>query len=137
MNKILLLFYNKKNILKNIKNKNLQKFHFITPLQNFQKSFLIKKISTKINLGNGEFIEDVGNYIRSNETPGINQSDDPFEPIKLISAVPPIEIHDHQAICSGSSIGHPIVYIEMKNGEGVCGYCGLRFIQKKNKNHSH
>jgi len=40
----------------------------------------------------------------------------------------PIHIRENIASCSDNG-QHPLVYISLKNGEGMCQYCGQRFIQ--------
>ena len=54
--------------------------------------------------------------------------------IKLVNEVAPIQVDDNHVYCDGGhpSLGHPKVYINLDKGhDETCGYCGLRFIQRK------
>lgn len=50
--------------------------------------------------------------------------------------VPPppetIEVTTHKVACEGigGALGHPRVWIELKDGVGECGYCDRRFVLK-------
>jgi uncharacterized Zn-finger protein len=50
--------------------------------------------------------------------------------------VPPppevVEVTTHRVSCEGigGALGHPRVWIELKDGVGECGYCDRRFVQK-------
>jgi len=93
--------------------------------------------SERIELRNGEFIEDTGDFIITSSSPaGMGLVN---EPIKLIHDVPPIEVQDKVTSCDGGSgpLGHPKVFLNLaKKGIQVCNYCGLRFVQKQ-EHHSH
>lgn len=60
--------------------------------------------------------------------------------IDLIEEAPPIPVKDRYTFCEGGDgpLGHPRVFINLDQpGNHSCGYCGLRFYQKHDKEGHH
>eukprot|EP00164_Ancoracysta_twista_P006245 GFYU01008671.1.p1 GENE.GFYU01008671.1~~GFYU01008671.1.p1 ORF type:complete len:118 (+),score=33.30 GFYU01008671.1:32-355(+) len=68
------------------------------------------------------------------EPPPLARSALEGNPQKLVNDVPPVEVKGARVACDGGGgpLGHPKVYINLnvEDGPAVCGYCGLRFVQK-------
>jgi len=52
-----------------------------------------------------------------------------------VSAPPPpetIEVDGDMAVCDGGggALGHPRIYIPLKDGVGECGYCDRKFVRR-------
>jgi uncharacterized Zn-finger protein len=56
-------------------------------------------------------------------------------PAPVVAPPPPetIEVDGDTAVCDGGggALGHPRIYIPLKDGVGECGYCDRRFQRRR------
>ncbi|KYR00314.1 putative NADH dehydrogenase [Tieghemostelium lacteum] len=84
-------------------------------------------------------LRSTGSSVSLNQIPSNKYNVRPVKTAEeLINEVKPVEVTSNTVGCDGGNgpLGHPMVYINLDSHEPQpCGYCGIRFVQKKGHHH--